>query len=170
MKSGSPSMLKATLIGGGAAGVLSSIPFVSALNCLCCSLVVGGGFFAAYLYSQSCRAQGAEFRPGTGALVGLVAAFFYAIASTIVGMLFRPDVDEIVSNMESMGQNIPPEALEWITWFIRIIGTPLGALIAFGFSLLIGAIFSTLGGLIGGTAFKVEAAVPPASSGATPGV
>jgi hypothetical protein len=40
----------------------------------------------------------------------------------------------------------------------------------FGFSLILGAIFSTLGGLIGGAAFKVEAPVPPASSGGTPGV
>ena len=157
MKPGSPSMLKATLIGGSAAGVLSSLPLVGALNCLCCSLIVGGGFFAAYLYAQSCRSHGVEFRPGTGALVGLVAAFFYAIASTIVGMIFRPDVDEVMSQMESMGQNVPPEVLDWVTWFLKIVGTPLGALLAFGFSLILGAIFSTLGGLIGGAAFKVEA-------------
>ncbi len=170
MKPGSPSMLKATLIGGSAAGVLSSLPLVGILNCLCCSLVVGGGFFAAYLYAQSCRSHGVEFRPGTGALVGLVAAFFYAIASTIVGMIFRPDVDEMMSQMESMGQNIPPEVLDWMTWGMKIIGTPLGMLLVFGFSLVIGAIFSTLGGLIGGAAFKVEAPASPASSGGTPGV
>ena len=169
MKPGSPSMLKATLIGGGTAGVLSSLPLVGALNCLCCSLVVGGGFFAAYLYSQSCRSHGVEFRPGTGALVGLVAAFFYAIASTIVGMIFRPDVDEVISQMEAMGQNIPPEAMEWVTWFLEVAGTPLGALLAFGFGLVIGAVFSTIGGLIGGAAFKVEAAAPPAPGAGTQG-
>jgi len=160
-------MLKATLIGGGAAGVLSSIPIVNALNCLCCSLVIGGGFLAAYLYSQSCRSHGVEFRPGTGALVGLVAAFFYAIVSTIGGLVFRPDLDEVMSKLE--GANVPPEAMDWITWAFQIMSGPLGALIGFGLGLVVGAIFSTIGGLIGGAAFKVEPAGPVAPSAGTPG-
>ena len=53
-----PSMLKATAIGGLAAGFLSSIPFVACLNGLCCSLLIGGGFLAAFLYSRDVAAVG----------------------------------------------------------------------------------------------------------------
>jgi hypothetical protein len=151
-------MLKPALIGGGAAGFLSALPLVGALNCLCCCLVVGGGFLAAYLYSGQCRASGVEFRAGTGAKVGLYAAVFFALVSAIVSFLSRfvypQDPDEIMSQFESA--NMPPEALEWIGWAVQMMFAPLGILIGFLFGLIIGAIFSTIGGLIGGAAFKVE--------------
>ncbi len=168
MKSGSPSMLKATMIGGGAAGFVSALPFVGALNCLCCCLVVGGGFLAAYLYSKECRSNGVEFRPGTGALVGLVAAFFFAIMATIVSFLSRfvvpQDPEQILSRLESA--NMPPQALETATKVIELLFAPIGILIGFVFALLLGAVFSTIGGLIGGAAFKVEATATPPSAGA----
>jgi len=162
MKGDSPSMLKATMIGGGAAGFLSALPLVGALNCLCCCLVVGGGFLAAYLYSKDCRSSGVGFRPGTGALVGVVAAFFYAIVSTIVGLLSRlvveQDPQDILSQLESA--NLPPEWLETAAKVIEVLFTPLGVLIGFVLSLILGAVFSTIGGLIGGAAFKVQAPEP----------
>ncbi len=45
-----PSMIKATVIGGLSAAVLSSIPLVSCLNVACCSLLIGGGFLASFIY------------------------------------------------------------------------------------------------------------------------
>ena len=66
----SPSMLKPTLIGGGVAGAVASLPLVGALNCLCCSLIIAGGFLAAFLYSKECRAQGVEFGARNAWVVG----------------------------------------------------------------------------------------------------
>ena len=49
MSDSSPSMLKATVIGGSAAGFVASVPVVSLLNGCCCALVISGGFLAAFL-------------------------------------------------------------------------------------------------------------------------
>jgi hypothetical protein len=175
MKSGSPSMLKATLIGGGLAGLMSSIPVVQWLNCVCCALVIGGGFLAAFIYAKDCRSLGVGFRPGEGALVGLVSALFFAIVVSLIGMLIRlvfpMDPADVMSQMEPMFEQFGMQGDQadravrvaefFMSWF--------GAIVLFFIFLLVGAIFSTLGGLIGGAAFKVETAAPPASGGATPG-
>ncbi len=163
MNGSPPSMLKPALIGGAVFGLLAGIPLVGALNCLCCSLVMGGGFLASFLYSKECRAVGAEFRPGNGAMVGLVAAPFYAIVGTIVSgvfqMLMGGSIMEQLEQARQMGAEIPPEVEE----FFASSGTAL--LIGAGFliTLVLAAVFSTIGGAIGGAVFKVEppAAAPP---------
>jgi hypothetical protein len=162
-------MLKATLIGGGAAGVASALPVIGALNCLCCSLVIGGGFLAAFLYSRDCQQAGAEFRPGGGALVGLVAGLFYAIAGTVVGIVVRAimpvqDMDQIMEQLE--GLDLEPEALDMIAEFMEMGQSASGLVIMFFVTLLLAAVFSTIGGLIGGAVFKVE---PPPSTPTTMG-
>jgi len=173
MDSESPSMLKPTLIGGGVAGLIGGLPLIGALNCLCCSLVVAGGFLASYLYSKECRVQGTEFRAGSGALVGLVAGMFYAlvtvIISGVVNALTGASVAQAIEQIESMGQQIPPEA-EPVIEFMTNSSPILLMVMGFFLWLLIAAVFSTIGGLIGGAVFKVEP--PPAgampSSGMTP--
>ena len=164
-----PSMLKATMIGGATAGVLAALPVIQFLNCACCALVIGGGFLAAYLYSRQCSGAGVEFRPGNGALVGLVAGLFYAaansIVSTIIQAILGGSIEDVLEQIESSGVEIPPEAEEWIEYATS--GGPfLILLIGFGFPLLVAAIFSTIGGLIGGAVFKVEM-TPPAPPGST---
>ena len=68
-----------------------------------------------------------------------------------------------VEQAEAMGAEIPPEMMEFVE-SLAAAGPLLMVLISFGFSLLLAAIFSTAGGLIGGVTFKVEpqeAAPPP---------
>ena len=160
MDSRAPSMLKATLIGGVVFGVLGGIPLVS---CLCCALMVGAGFLAAFLYSKECANAGVEFKGGNGALVGLVAALFYALANAVVGALVKmmmpaTDPDQVVEMMEQFGA--PPEAIDMALKFVEGSSGLIGVLIGFFVTLLIAAIFSTIGGVIGGAVFKVEP--PPA--------
>jgi hypothetical protein len=164
MDSNAPSMLKATLIGGAALGVAAAIPFVNMLNACCCLLVVAAGFFAAYLYSNECKAKGAPFGAGGGATVGLVAGMFYALSTTIVGgainLALGFDPEELVAQLEQAGVKVPPEAEPWIDFITT--ASPLTLLtLAFFFNLLVAAIFSTIGGLIGGAVFKVERATSP---------
>ncbi len=165
-----PSMLKSTLIGGATAGFVAGLPVLGALNACCCALVVAAGFFASFLYSNECKRAGAEFRPGTGAVVGLIAGLFYALSATIVGgivFMIRgggASIEESIEQAESMGAELPPEAEPFID-FMTNASPALLMVLFFIIWLLIAAIFSTIGGLIGGSVFKVEPA-PPASPGA----
>jgi hypothetical protein len=156
-------MLKPTLIGGLVFGVIGGLPLISALNCACCSLVVGGGFLASYLYSKECRREGVGFRPAGGALVGLVAGLFYAIAQTlidgIVKRIMPVDIQQLADMMEQYG--MPPESVDMAMKFMEGAGTFTGMIISFFVVLLLAAIFSTIGGLIGGAVFKVVPEAPP---------
>ena len=167
MDNRAPSMLKSTLIGGALFGFLGGLPLVGALNCLCCSLVVAGGFLAAYLYSKECRDSGFGFRPGNGAVVGLVAGLFYSIVSSIVSAIARlitgtdtqQVVDQVVEGMEQSGA--PPETIDTVVRVVELLTGSTGFIFLFFILLIVAAVFSTIGGLIGGAAFKV-APPPPA--------
>jgi len=158
-------MLKPTLIGGALFGFVGGLPVLGALNCACCSLVIGGGFLAAYLYSKDCAAVGAEFGPGKGALVGLVAGLFYsvvnAIVSAIVNIVTGQSIEKIIEQVEAAGGQIPPEAEPFIESMLEA-GPLTLAVAGFFIVLLFAVIFSTLGGVIGGAAFKVQPAPPAA--------
>jgi len=163
-----PSMLKPTLIGGAVFGLAGALPFISALNVCCCALVMGGGFLAAYLYSKDCASYGVEFRAGSGAMVGLVSGLFYALTTTIVSgivnLVMGASMEEMIEQAEEMGAEIPPAA-EPLIEFLTETNMLALALLGFFFWLLIAAVFSTIGGLIGGAVFKVapQAPAPPAS-------
>jgi hypothetical protein len=155
-------MLKATLIGGALFGFLGGLPIIGALNCACCALFVAGGFLASFLQSKECSGAGVEFKAGSGAVVGLVSGLFYALASAItsgiVGLMFRPDPEQLIGMLEQF--DLPPESIDMAAKFMEGSSGLAGVFIGFFFTLLIAAIFSTIGGLIGGAVFKVEP--PPA--------
>jgi len=158
-------MLKSTLIGGAVAGAVAGLPVLGALNCACCALIVGGGFLASFLYSRECVGVGVPFRAGNGAIVGLVAGMFYAIAATVVSGVVQsivppPDAAEIVAQLRQF-MDVPPEAEDYIHRFAGEGRSMFGMIIGFFFNLILAAIFSTVGGLIGGAVFKSEPAPPP---------
>lgn len=159
-----PSMLKPAAIGGSLFGLLAGLPLVGALNCACCALVIGGGFFAGWLYSRACAGAGVVFSPGNGALLGLSAAPFYALVSSILQAVLSSvspeQIDQIVEQLEQA--NLPPEVVEKIARFVEGGTGPLGWLFFFLFGLAIAAIFSTVGGLIAGAVFKVTPPAAPA--------
>jgi hypothetical protein len=174
-----PSMVKATVIGGLSAAVLSAIPIVGCLNLACCSLLIGGGLLASFVYSRDVAAAGGTFAVGNGAAVGLVTGGFYAVGSAFASAITRMVIDVspseqfdmIREQMESSG-GMPPEmldSLDQVSGFLAESGGGLLFIIGFGFSLLLGAVFCTVGGLIGGAVFKQDPAPPappmPESSG-----
>ena len=170
-----PSMIKATVIGGLSAAILSSIPIVNCLNAACCSLLIGGGFLAAFIYSREVEAAGGSFAVGNGAAVGLVTGGFYAVGTSVVSAITRMLIDvspaeqfELLREQLESGGNLPPEmldTLEQISNFLVESGGGLLFIIGFGFALLMGAVFCTVGGLIGGAVFKKD---PPAAAPAAP--
>jgi hypothetical protein len=167
-----PSMLKPALISGVAFGVAGAIPVVNWINCACCALIIGCGFFAAFLYSKDSRDAGFAFRPGNGATVGLVAGLIYGVVSGILGGLISSvlgmgDWQEVIDQIQASGADIDPEVLDGITHFMESSGGLVIILIGVFVALVLGAIFGTIGGLIGGSVFKVEPQ-PPVQEQAPP--
>jgi hypothetical protein len=70
--------------GGMLLGVLSSIPFISAANCLCCMWVLGGGAFGAFLLMKQRPTAGITY--GDGAFVGVMSGLFGAFVATLISI------------------------------------------------------------------------------------
>jgi hypothetical protein len=74
--------MKAAVIGGAAAGVLSGLPIISG----CCFLwAIGGGFLAVFMYMKEAPAA---MTPGDGARLGLTAGIIAAVISFALGLPF----------------------------------------------------------------------------------
>lgn len=74
--------MKAAVIGGAVAGILSGLPIIGG----CCFLwAIGGGFLAVFIYMKN--APGG-MTPGDGAKLGLTAGIIAAIVSFLLGLPF----------------------------------------------------------------------------------
>jgi hypothetical protein len=174
-----PSMIKATVIGGMTAAVLSAIPFVGCLNLACCALLIGGGLLASFIYSRDVAAAGGTFAVGNGAAVGLVTGGFYAVGSAIASAIRQAIIgvspaEQFELIRDQMEQNdMPPEMLETLEKFSTFMADSGGGvlfIIGFVISLLLGAVFCTVGGLIGGAVFKQNPPTPAAPASDPPAI
>lgn len=154
------------LIGGLVVGVLSALPVVSAGNLCCCLWVVSGGAVAAYVLQQN---QTAPITAGDGALVGLLAGLFgavvHAVVSIPIDLMFGPMERMFIQRALEMGGTMPPQMRDVLEQYGRGPGFAAlwiaGRVFAFMIGLCVGAVFSTIGGVIGAAIFKKSA--PPGS-------
>ena len=159
-----PNYGQPALIGGLVMGVLSALPLVSAGNICCCLWVVSGGLVAAYVLQQN---HPAPITPTDGALVGLLAGLAGAVVQVIVSipitLVVGPMERAMVQRILDMSGAMPPEMRDTIERFGRDAAAGglfvLGRIFALVFWLFVGAVFSTVGGLLGAAIFKKSA--PP---------
>jgi hypothetical protein len=152
------------LLAGVVLGVLSSLPIVSAGNCCCGLWFVTAGILAAWLMQQN---QPLPITLGDGALGGLVAgivgtavwAILYIPIQSVTGVWQRQLAERVLDSASDIPPNLR-EIFEASQGEGRLF---FGLAIGFMFMLVIGAAFSTLGGLLGALLFKKDA--PPAPSG-----
>ena len=154
-------------IGGVVMGVLSALPIISAGNVCCCLWVLTGGAVAAYFLQQN---QSEPLTPGDGALVGLLAgiigAFVTMVLSIPIGLATLPMQRALAERALQAPGELPPAVRQFLensargavnaNPFVRVVL----ALVGLMFYLVIGAIFSTLGGVLGALVFKGR--TPPA--------
>jgi hypothetical protein len=156
MQEGEPGLLKPTLVAGSLFGLL------------------GSGAFASYLHSRACARSGTEFGAGKGAVVGLIAGAFYGISAAIfewgiVALVGEPGLVWLLETIRG-NANTPAATVEMIDEGLRQMGqraVTVGSFVVSVFSsILVGALFSTLGGLIGGALFPTPPAppVPPVAA------
>ena len=148
----------AVLIGGTFNGVLSALPIIELGNC-CCLWVLGGGAITAWLLQ---RERTEPLDPGEGALNGLLAGVVGAVIFMIVSLPVQFALGSL--GMYEVGDlDVPPEVRELVEALSSSVAlrVMLGSVIM----LIVSAIFSTLGGLLG--AFLLRKMTPPAATGGT---
>ena len=152
------------LIGGAVVGVLSALPIVNMGNVCCCLWVVGGGAVAAYVLQQN---QSTPITPGDGALAGLLAglagALIFLVLSIPITLVMAPMQRVMIERVIESGR-VPPEFREFAGTYA---GGLIGLILGFIFQLFAGAIFATLGGLLGAAIFKKQ--LPPGTIDVPPG-
>ncbi len=138
--------LKAALIGGSIAGFLSVIPIVNWLNIICCLWVLVGGGIAVYILTTSAPGP---ITYGDGAVVGLLSGI---IAGVICGVI------NLLLSFAGLGTGMAylEQLIERFPQFEEYLGMARTATVGAGmiivglfFSIIIYAIFGTLGGVIG---------------------
>ena len=148
------SLIQPAVIGGLVGGVLSALPLISGGNLCCCLWIVCGGAVAAYLLQQN---QSAPIVPSDGALVGLLAgvvgAFVYLVVSIPINLLVEPLEQRIFQRLAETVNNMPPEFREYATRSTSGGVRVAMAVFSFMFMLFLGAVFSTIGGLLGALVF-----------------
>jgi hypothetical protein len=159
----SSSYAQPALIGGVAMGVLSALPLISAGNLCCCLWVVSGGLVAAYVLQQN---QSTPISAADGALVGLLAGLVGAVVQVVVSipitLMLGPMERALVQRAIEMAGSMPPDARDM---FDRVSRVQSGAfffvsrIFALMFWLCVGAVFSTIGGVVGATLFRKN--LPP---------
>lgn len=149
------SKLKSALIGGSVFGTASALPYLGLVNLLCCALVIGCGVLATYLHFKDMDPIAG--RMGQGALMGLLAGVFGALATTIVTVIVTAaglkegQSAEMAAMLESFGVSVPPQLATMMDDATQVSGGMIVSTLAT--HLVTYTIFSTIGGLVGAAMF-----------------
>lgn len=156
---------QAILVGGAFNGVLSALPLIELGNCACCLWVVGGGVITAYLLQQG---QAARLEMGDGALGGFLAGVAGAAICAALTVPIRLAAGSLADQAFPIDElDAPPEVLEMVEFVQQASeSVALVALFTFVFMLIAGAIFSTVGGMLGVLFFRKD--TPPGGPDAAP--
>lgn len=159
--------LKPALIGGVTLGLLSVIPFVSAVNICCCLWAILGGMLASYLYVKNSPTPASA---SDGAIVGAMAGAVGAVITVVLGIPISLAMGPTMRYaMVSILERVDPRQAEMIRQQMEMAGTSIGPVIINAVVLAVLVfIFSIIGGLIGIPIFerrKVGAPLPPPDLG-----
>jgi large-conductance mechanosensitive channel len=142
------------LIGGLFIGVLSALPIVNFANC-CCLWVIGGGIITAYLMQN---ASATAITIGDGALGGLIAGIVGAIIDTILSipirLLMGPMQMQLWQRWMESATDVPDSLRVFMEPGVTGFGILISIIVSFMLMLVIGAIFATIGGMVGAAIFN----------------
>jgi len=151
------SLLKAALLGGILAGVVSSVPY---LSLLCCLWVMGGGAFAAWtLVSDSGGGAGLGRCAAAGFLSGLFGGALCAPLSGLVNRLvYGPEaleaqVEQAIAMVGSGGDALAPEQIESFARGAAFLEFNAGSVLMIVMMAGLFSFLGLLGGLLGGAMF-----------------
>ena len=76
--------IKPAIIGGSIMAIISTVPFLNMLNCLCCAGVILGGFSAVYFYKKSLPEGENLLKTKYGSILGAFAGVVGAMLETLI--------------------------------------------------------------------------------------
>jgi hypothetical protein len=166
-----PSKLMPALYGGIIIGVISGIPYLNFVNCVCCAGVLFGGFMAVFLYNKDLTPDMAPLTSGDSIQLGALAGLFGAIVGNVIYGLIMVTVGNVageamyemlISFYEAVGiaDQMPPEAMDQMyEGMTKPELDPTNIVLSF----VIDPLFGLLGGLIGYAIYKPKAGTPAAT-------
>jgi hypothetical protein len=150
--------LKPAFLGGLVTGVLSALPVVSAGNYCCCLWVVTGGLLSAWLLQQE---RGDVITAGDGAIVGLLAGVFGAVVQAVLSIPIEMVVGPIERQLMTRLSEMSGAGGSPLDFGVPgMIGTVILRVLAFIWTLVVGAIVSTIAGIVGAALFARPQAHP----------
>lgn len=169
-----PSKLMPALYGGIIMGVISGIPFVNLVNCLCCAGVILGGFMAVFFYKKDLKPTDPPVTNSDGMQLGALAGILGAVVGLVITVILHFALGSaaseatggiIMSLYDKLGilDKMPPEAVEQMQQGMRDQALSALSIIP---SFIIDPLFGLIGGLIGATVYKPKGtpgAQPPAA-------
>jgi hypothetical protein len=154
-------------------GVLSALPIIYVGNLCCCMWVIAGGLVAAYVFQEN---HPEPMTVGDGALAGLLAGLVGAgvhfVLSIPIDIVMAPLERTFAQRLIDMVGAMPPEMREMIDRIQQqqmergIVFVLVRRIAGFMIMLFIGAVFSTIGGVIGAAVFQKK--IPPGTIDVTP--
>jgi hypothetical protein len=159
---GNTTISQPAVLGGLFIGVLSALPIVNLGNFCCCLWVICGGVLGAYLDQQNDPRPITVGRGAfTGLLSGMIGAVVWLVISIVLNAVMRPLQERFARDFASNARDLPPE----VRAMLESLGANPSIGLVFGFVVLLvaGAIFATLGGVLGAAFFRND--VPPALGG-----
>lgn len=142
--------LKPALLGGLALGALSALPFVSALNVLCCLWVQLGGALTTWLLNKQ-RPGGLSYGDGAfgGVFSGLIGAFVATIISIPVQMIMlTPEsiaaVQRTLDQIQGMTPAVREAIAQWMQPGFSLTRTLFGLVV----NMIIFGLFAMIGGIL----------------------
>ena len=150
--------LQPAVLGGLLIGVLSALPFVSALNACCCVWVLAGGLLTAYLLQERSTMP---MTAGDAAMAGLLAGVIGALVAGVLGILVMAVMGGAAESLDQIPTgDMPPEFGRVLDRFREMPPTFWYVATAVAY-LLVFPVFSTLGALLGVALFKRQPPPPP---------
>ena len=132
-------LIKPALIAGGIAGILSTIPIINFVNCICCGWIVIFGFVSVYLLKKDIKTVEPIDGAIVGALTGLIAFVVVTILDVLLNSLFV-GLTGMFGSMEDME--------------INALSSGITLLVSGVMRIIIFPVFGAIGGIIGVTLLK----------------
>ena len=162
-----PDKLIPALYGGIIMAVVSSVPFLSLVNCFCCAGILSGGIIAVFFYKNNFTPDTPPLTSGDCMAVGAIAGVISAFVGTFLSFAFLSMFGDVMGSrilefLRNSNLHIPQESLDQIEDMLRGGGTTFFLLISkLMTSLFIHTLFGLLGGLIGYSIFKPRVSIMP---------